>query len=86
VGRLRGEFRSPLGALGPGSLLDNFGNFMGDLLVRDTRALAWNAAVGVWRYHATGDYQTRRDGEERQLDQWATRLGEWIIAVPVIPA
>lgn len=86
MGRLRGEFHSPLGALGPGSLLDKFGNFMGDLLVRDTRDLAWNAAVGVWRFHDTVDYQARRDIEERQLDQWATRLGEWIIAVPVIPA
>src|SRR3954451_12626424 len=73
MGRLRGEFHSPLTILGPGSLLDKLGNFMGDLLVRDTRDLAWNAAVGVWQHRDTSEYRTRRDSEERQLDQCSAR-------------
>jgi hypothetical protein len=75
---LRHQFHSPFSDDGP--LLDRLGNWFGDLLVRDTRDFAWNAAMSMWAHRQDPGWDEYRAGEEERRDHIAAVWGLGILS------
>jgi hypothetical protein len=75
---LRHQFHSPFSDDGP--LLDRLGNWFGDLLVRDTRDFAWDAAMAMWAHRQDADWEEYRAGEEVRRDHLAAVFGWGILS------
>ena len=69
---LQEEFHSPFA--------NKLGNFFGDLLVRETRDLAWDAAMRMWAHRHDPDWEDYRATEEHRIDHKAAILARGIIA------
>ncbi|HEY2225146.1 DUF5995 family protein [Actinomycetospora sp.] len=76
---LRHEFHSPFSYFGDGSLANRLGNVFGDLLVRDTRDLAWDAAMAMWAHRNDSDWEEYRAAEEERRDHLAALVGFGIL-------
>ncbi|MCD2196214.1 DUF5995 family protein [Actinomycetospora endophytica] len=74
---LRHQFHSPFSDDGP--LLDRLGNWFGDLLVRDTRDFAWDAAMSMWAHHDDPDWEEYRAAQEERRDHIAAVWGLGIL-------
>jgi hypothetical protein len=74
---LRHKFHSPFSDDGP--LLDRLGNWFGDLLVRDTRDFAWDAAMTMWAHRDDRDWDVYRAAEEERRDYIAAVFGLGIL-------
>ncbi|GAA4680329.1 DUF5995 family protein [Pseudonocardia yuanmonensis] len=90
--QLREDFDAFLADVAPdGSPVDRFGNAASDLLVRITRALAWEAAEEVWAHHdpkaedGGPAYRKAYDRMERRLDRTAWILGWGVLTAPDLP-
>jgi|tagenome__1003787_1003787.scaffolds.fasta_scaffold20571461_2 hypothetical protein len=90
--QLREDFDAFLAEVAPdGSAVDRFGNAASDLLVRITRALAWEAAEEVWAHYdpnqADGGpaYRKAYDRMSRRLDRTAWILGWGVLTAPDLP-
>jgi Family of unknown function (DUF5995) len=63
-----------------GAIWDRGANWIGDLVVRWTRAMAWDQATEVWR---TGDPRLAVARSDRRLGAMATTFGAIILKVPL---
>lgn len=77
---LQEEFDSPFARFGDGSWVGRLGNVFGDLLVRETRDFAWDAAMRMWAHRRDTDWESYRDAEEHRIDHKAAILARGIIA------
>jgi hypothetical protein len=77
---LQNEFGSPTSLFGEGSLVDRFGNLFGDLLVRETRDFAWDAAMTMWVHRNDTDWEQYLAGEVRRRDHMAAFWARGIMA------
>jgi hypothetical protein len=77
---LSDEFDSPFSRFGDGTWIDRIGNVFGDLLVRETRDLAWDAAMRMWAHRHDADWETYRATEEHRQDHKAAILARGIMA------
>jgi hypothetical protein len=77
---LQEEFHSPFARFGDGSWIDRLGNLFGDLLVRETRDLAWDAAMRMWAHRNDPDWEEYRTAEEHRIDHKAAILARGIMA------
>lgn len=80
MNELQGEFDSPFSRFGDGSWIDRLGNLFGDLLVRETRDLAWDAAMRMWAHRDDADWEAYRAAEEHRTDHKAAILARGIMA------
>jgi hypothetical protein len=88
---LREDFGAFLADGREGGILDRFGNFASDLVVRVTRSWAWDSAEGVWDTYdpsQDGGGQRFRDAyadELRSLDRAAALAGRMVLDAPTLP-
>jgi hypothetical protein len=72
MNELQKEFHSPFA--------NELGNLFGDLLVRETRDLAWDAAIRMWAHRRDADWEDYRATEEHRIDHKAAILARGIMA------
>ncbi len=88
---LREDFGAFLADGREGGVLDRFGNFASDLVVRVTRSWAWDSAEQVWdRYDADQDgggqaFQDAYADELRSQDRAASLAGRMLLHAPTLP-
>lgn len=83
---LREDFQAFLAGTRDGGLLDRLGNAMSDLLVRQTRGQAWEAAERVWEHRGDDEaYRRALATETERLDDAAHALGRMILEAPGLP-
>ncbi|MDQ4119446.1 MAG: DUF5995 family protein [Actinomycetota bacterium] len=88
---LREDFGAFLADTRDGGVLDRFGNFASDLVVRLTRSWAWDAAERVWEHRDPGRdsggpaYRRAYDEERRSLDRAASLAGWMVLEAPELP-
>jgi Family of unknown function (DUF5995) len=80
MNKLSDEFHSPFAQFGDGTWLDRLGNVFGDLLVRETRDFAWDAAMRMWAHRNDPDWNEYRALEEHRTDHKAAILARGIMA------
>lgn len=62
-----------------GGLVDTIANLGGDLVVERTRDVAWEKAVELWDHRAYEDYRDLRRASEKELDDTAERIADFLI-------
>jgi hypothetical protein len=88
---LREDFGAFLADGREGGILDKFGNFASDLVVRITRSWAWDSAEEVWKsYDKDQDgggqkFQDAYADEIRGLDRAASLAGRMLLDAPTLP-
>ena len=88
---LREDFGAFLAGTRDSGILDKFGNFASDLVVRVTRSWAWDSAEEVWDHHdpdRDGGGQAFQDAysdELRVLDRAASLAGRMLLDAPTLP-
>lgn len=83
---LREDFDAFLAGTRDGGPLDRLGNAMSDLLVRETRGRAWEAAERVWEHRGDDDaYRRALATETERLDDAAHALGRMVLEAPGLP-
>ncbi len=80
MNKLSDEFDSPFSKFGDGTWLDRLGNLFGDLLVRETRDFAWDAAMRMWTHRNDADWEEYRALEVHKTDHKAAILARGIMA------
>jgi hypothetical protein len=83
---LRAQFHSLFTKIDDGGWLDKIGNAFGDLLVRQTRDIAWDLAMHLWAQKGREDWEAYREAAEVRQDYIAAVLGKGLIDAPVFPA
>jgi hypothetical protein len=86
MNELRDQFHSAFSEFGEGSLLDRLGTLFGDIVVRETRDLAWDAAMRMWAHRNDEDWKAYRALEEQRQDHFAAVWGRGLIATKFLPA
>ena len=86
MNELRDQFHSPFSTLGDGSLIDRLGTLLGDIAVRETRDLAWDAAMRMWSHRRDDDWEAYRALEEKRQDHFAAVIGRGLLATRFLPA
>ncbi|TCK25212.1 DUF5995 family protein [Pseudonocardia endophytica] len=88
---LREDFGAFLAETRDGGILDRFGNFASDLVVRVTRSWAWDSAVDVWDTYdpdQDGGGQRFQNAYARELgaqDRAASLAGRMLLGAPTLP-
>jgi hypothetical protein len=72
MNELQKKFHSPFA--------NPLGNLFADLLVRETRDLAWDAAMRMWAHRHDADWDDYRATEEHRIDHKAAILARGILA------
>ena len=80
MNELQDEFDSPFSRFGDGSWVDKLGNLFGDLLVRETRDFAWDAAMSMWVHRKDPNWEAYLADEVHRRDHKAAILARGIMA------